>query len=239
MADMTGSVAVSGRCAHGRSSRRIASLAGCKDRAVPEDYSSDAPWLPPADPWEFKLDARGRLDLEWLARTLDSKRAELLIRSHLRAPNPKDKAYKSNWEMFWRAVGYSDPGPVAELMERWLDAADAELAAGDPDSESLRPVRRFRSDVDQAYHRLERHAIQPLAWAGATWARYPVGPRRVIEALVAAIALHRDQRIGDTELYSVLQALGLDPGPHAERITPENLSIVFDALATGTELDYS
>lgn len=237
---MTGTAPVTVHHTRLRRASRPHTLPQCKDRGVSDNYSSEKPWLPPAEPWQFKLDARNKLDLEWLAATLDSPRAELLIRSHLRPLSPQDRTYKSNWEMFWRAVGYGDRTRIVDLMERWLAAADAELAAAvDPDSESLRQVRRFRGDVDQAYNRSLRGEVQPMGWAGPVWSKYPMAPRRVIEALVATIALHRDKRIGDVELYNVLKALGLDPGPHAERIDPDNLELVFNSLATGHQLDYS
>lgn len=219
---------------------RSAMLPRCEDDIVADAYCSDQPWLSPAEPVMFAVDKSGRLDLGWLSAVLDSDDAELLIRSHLQPQNPKDKAYAANWSMFWRALGFSDRGKVAALMQRWRADTDTELAAaGDPDSDRARIARRFRGDVEQAYNRFARTEAEPLGWAGPVWSKYAMGPRRVIEALVAAVALHRDNEIGDAELYNVLKCLGLDPGPGGARIHEANLQMVFDALANGDPLDYS
>jgi len=213
----------------------------CEDRAVPDEYSPEEPWFAPAEPIRFALDRTRKLDLKWLAAALeDSDTAEVLIRSHLQPQNPKDKSYMSNWHMFWRALGFGDRGKVDDLMRRWLADADAALAAGDdPDSARVRVVRRFRGDVDQAYNRFVHTEGEPLGWAGPVWARYPMAPRRTIEALVAAIALHRVSEITDEQLYSVLDALALEPGPGGERIFEDNRQIVKRAIVDGAPLNFS
>lgn len=213
----------------------------CKDRGVPDDasYSQDTPWFAPAEPLRFAVDQSRRLDLEWLTRILQSDSAELLIRSHLQPQNTKDKIYMDNWKVFWRALGFSDSDKVAALMERWLDAADAELAAADePDGEHAAVVSRFRRDVDQAYNRLLMTAGEPLAWAGPVWSKYGKAPRRVIEALAGSIALHQAGVIGDAELHSVLSALALNPGRGGERLDPDNLQMIENALVRGEPLEY-
>lgn len=237
---MTGAGPVTFQYAQLRRARRLPTAPRCKDRGVPETYSRDEPWFAPAEPIRFGLDKSKRLDLQWLADKLDSDDAELLIRSHLQPQDTKDRAYMSNWSMFWRALGFGgNRRKVTDLMERWLADAEAEMAAaGDPDSVRARTARRFRGDVDQAYNRFVHTEGEPLGWAGPVWSKYGVGPRRVIEALVAAIALHRDKEIGDAELYNVLKSLGLEPGPGGKRIFKDNLELVFDALANGDPLDF-
>ena len=210
------------------------------DRVADDVYSRDRPWLSPAEPVKFRLDKHRRLDLGWLAAVLESGDAELLIRSHLQPQTPADKAYMSNWSMFWRALGYSpNRAEVAALLAGWLADADTELAAAaDPDSPTARLARRFRGDVEQAANRLRHSEGEPLAWAGVVWSKYPQGPRRVIESLVAAIVLHRAGEINDTELHNVLGCLGLDPGPAGERIDETNTQVVFDAVANGDPLSF-
>ena len=210
----------------------------CEDSRVADDvYTRDLPWLAPAEPLRFGVDKNQRLDLEWLAEVLESGDADLLIRSHLQ---PQSAGDKSNWTMFWRALGYANRAEVAALLSGWLADADTELAAaGDPDSPRARVARRFKGDVEQAYNRLRHTEGEPLAWAGVVWSKYPQGPRRVIESLVAAVALHRAGEISDAELHNVLGCLRLDPGPGGQRIDEGNLQVVFDAVANGDTLKFS
>lgn len=224
--------------------RRAGCLPGrprCKDGDVAEDdYSPEAPWVAPANPIRFGVEPQSkRLDLKWVTRMLDSELAELLIRAHLEPQDTRDKTYMDNWKVFWRAVGFSGRGEIPALMERWLADADHELAeAGDPDSVHAKTVRRFRNDVDAAYNRLLYADGEPLAWAGPVWSKYGKAPRRVIEALVAAISLHQSGDIRDAQLYGVLAALALDPGPGGDRIDPDNLRALRAALTDGEPLQY-
>jgi hypothetical protein len=218
----------------------------CKDETVPAEFSSETPWLEPAEPVVFVVDAKNKLDLKWLTAALDSEQAGALLRSHLQPISPHDPTYKSNWRMFWRAVGFAGDHPrrrgraeILALLERWLQDTEVELAdAGDPDSDRARVARRFRGDVVQAIDRLEKTYGEPLGWAGPVWSKYPLGPRRVVESLVAVIALHRDKQIEDRELYNILRALNLEPGHAAGRITEANLEVVFNAVANGDPLDF-
>ena len=213
----------------------------CKDETVPAQFSDETPWLPPANPVDFGLTDQGKLDLNWLGAALNSDAAAVLIRSHLQPQHPKDPAYKSNWTMFWRGVGFAGDrrSDILAMLQRWqLDAEVEMAAAGDPDSDRARVARRFRGDVKQTIDRVQKTEAEALVWAGPVWSKYPLGPRRVIEALVAVIALHRDKEIGDRELYNVLRSLGLEPGHAAGRILDAHLEVVFNAVANGDPLDF-
>lgn len=64
----------------------------------------------------------------------------------------------------------------------------------------------FRGDVDGALNRLARARTEPMAWAGAEFAKYAPEERVMLEALIGAITLHRTGELSDDELYTIWAA---------------------------------
>lgn len=98
-------------------------------------------------------------------------------------------------------------------------------------------IRRFIPNVESAIARLEKSRNEPMAWAGARYAKYPPEQRARVEALIGAIVLHRDGDIDDNELYNILGSLRADPKDRHSGIEEENLERVMDACIDAQPLD--
>jgi hypothetical protein len=92
------------------------------------------------------------------------------------------------------------------MLQRWLADADAQLAAPTVTDDEKTVVKRFRGDVDGALNRLARARTEPMAWAGAEFAKYAPEERVMLEALIGAITLHRAGELSDDELYTIWAA---------------------------------
>lgn len=202
-------------------------------------YTPDRPWLPPATPIPFP---EGRLTPEWVGKVARRKAGnapvDLVLRSHLKAMEPNDPRYMASWRTFWRALAFSDRQNIIDLLSDWLAAATA--AQGDPavSEEEATWINRFIVNVEAAIARLDRAKNEPMSWAGAEYAKYPPEQRARVEALIAAIVLHRKGNIGDEQLYTVLGSLYVDPDDFDQGISEQNLTRIMDACVTGAPIDF-
>jgi hypothetical protein len=201
-------------------------------------YSVERPWLPPADPVAFP---EGRLTPEWVGDVARGKAGkatlDLLLRSHIKPMEPNDPRYMAAWRTLWRALAFADRHNVVSLLQQWLAAATAAKQRPDLGEEEATWIRRFIPNVEAALDRLNRAKNEPMAWAGARYAKYPPEQRARTEALIGAVVLHRDGDINDQELYNILGALSLDPNDFRQGIAEDNLDRIMDACIDGAPLD--
>lgn len=201
-------------------------------------YSPEQPWLPPGEPVAFP---EGRLTPEWVGNVARGKDAaaplDLVLRSHLNPMTPNDPRYMAAWRTFWRALGFADRKNALNLLAHWRAAAETAKQRPDLSDQEEVWIRRFIPNVEAAASRLSRAKNEPMAWAGARYAKYPPEQRARTEALVGAIVLHRDGDINDQELYSILGALALDPNDFRHGIEDDNLDRIMDACIDGEPLD--
>jgi len=204
---------------------------------APGDFSDEQPWFPLAEPVEFP----DRVKPSWVGKIArgesDVLTIERVIRSHLHPLHPGDNVYTAAWRTFWRALAFGDRRNVVNLLNDWM--AKAEFAAKRPDlpDEEEKWVRRFMGDVKGALGRMARGKEEPMAWAGAEFAKYAPEMRFVVEGLIGAIALHRDGEVNNMELYGILQVLNVDPIDSEGGMNPENLEAVKNSCRTGDPLE--
>lgn len=200
-------------------------------------YSPDRPWLPPAKPVRFP---KGRLTPEWVgevAKGSTTASLDLVLRSHLTPMDTNDVGYMAAWRTFWRTLAFANRRRVLVLLQEWLAAATAAKELPDLPEEEAVWIRRFIPNVESAIARLEKSRNEPMAWAGARYAKYPPEQRARVEALIGAIVLHRDGDIDDNELYNILGSLRVDPNDRHSGIEEENLERVMDACIDAQPLD--
>lgn len=200
-------------------------------------YSPDRPWLPPAIPLDFP---KGRLTPEWVGEVVKGTVAaplDLVLRSHLVKMRPNDVNYMAAWRTFWRTLAFANRRRVLVLLQEWLAAAQAARELPDLPEEEAVWIRRFIPNVESGIARLEKSRNEPMAWAGARYAKYPPEQRARVEALIGAIVLHRDGDIDDNELYNILGSLRVDPKDRRGGIEEENLERIMDACIDAEPLD--
>ncbi len=200
-------------------------------------YSHDQPWFPLAEPIEFPE----RVKPAWVGKIArgesDVLTIDRVVRSHLHPLHPGDKAYTAAWHTFWRALAFADRRNVIQLFNDWMQKAEFAAARPDLPEDEAVWVRRFMGDVRGALGRMARGKEEPMAWAGAEFAKYAPEMRFMVEGLIGAIALHRAGEVSDLELYGILQVLGVDPADSEGGMNPENLAAVKHSCLTGEPLE--
>lgn len=177
----------------------------------------EQPWARVKDP--VRIPAAS--DLGAKLHQLNAVAFAQLVRSNL-VPRLDRPDGRQRWSDLWTAID-RDPDlaeQTFDVLEEFLDACDqaaADAALSDQQRERAVKFRRF---CDDAWQRLQNvpDAAEPLAWAGRAARPFNPPARRVLAALVEAIAAHRDtvQAAGDArpvddQLWASLRAVGLDP----------------------------
>ncbi len=197
-------------------------------------YTPEAPWLPPADPVKFP---EGRLTPKWVGGVTfgnpGAPPVDLVVRSHLNPMEPNDPRYMAAWRTFWRALSFANRKKVYLMLMRWKEAALEAQDRPDLSEEEATWIRRFLPNVDAALGRLQRAKAEPMSWAGAEFSKYQPEHRAMMEGLIGAIVLHRKGEISDAELYTILQAIDVDPDDFDDAIHTPNLNRVKKACVTG------
>jgi len=198
-------------------------------------FSSQTPWFPPAEPYESKKSRLAKA--EWVAQLPTSDDGPSTIRSLLIPGRAKDSTYMAQWRIFWRMLAFEDWPGMQDMLMDWLEAAEKKMGFDNLLEEERTWVRRFIGDVKGALDRLDRARNEPLGWAGAKWALYPPQTRVTVEALVGAIDLHRQGKLSNDELYTVLDRLKLNPRECPTGTPESNMEAIFNAIVNGDSLD--
>lgn len=197
--------------------------------SAPRFYTAEQPWFPPEQPVEFP----DRVTPKWVGNVAKSRSVDVVVRSHLVPLHASSNAYKGAWRTFWRALAFADRQGVVDLLTRWQ--ADAETALADPavSDEDAAIIRRFSNDAAGAVNRINRAKEEPMAWAGADFAKYPPEVRVMVETLIGGYDLHRAGEISDSELYRILSAMAVDPQDSPTGIAEETRRRIRESARTG------
>jgi hypothetical protein len=170
----------------------------------------DSPWSrlrkPPTIPTGFTAQALNDLD--------DLAFAEL-IQAQL-VPRDQDVQGRRLWDRFWKV-----------LREEFLDTTEDALEGGGLDEAGTKRAEKFKQQCEMSWKRIDRGRDRDgaLGWAGEHATAHPPQSRRVIAALIGAIARHRSEVLrefgqpnaADAELWDVMAHLGLDPRDYETR----------------------
>ena len=133
------------------------------------------------------------------------------------------------WDRFWKVLREDDQlaDRSYNVLEQFLDTTEDALEDGGLDEAGRRRAEKFKQQCEMSWKRIDRGRDRDgaLGWAGEHATAHPPQSRRVIAALIGAIARHRAQVLrefgkpnaADAELWDVMAHLGLDPRDYETR----------------------
>mgnify|MGYP001160456565 FL=1 len=183
----------------------------------------DSPWSrlrkPPTIPTGFTAQALNDLD--------DLAFAEL-IQAQL-VPRDQDVQGRRLWDRLWKVLREDDQlaDRTYNVLEQFLDTTEDALEDGGLDEAGTKRAEKFKQQCEMSWKRIDRGRDRDgaLGWAGEHATAHPPQSRRVIAALIGAIARHRAEVLrefgkpnaADAELWDVMAHLGLDPRDYETR----------------------
>lgn len=169
-------------------------------------------------PWNIGVDENAvafpaHVTPEWVSR-LDRQPVGLeYLRAHLVA-RQGDKEYDARWRRYWQALVFDRRRRSRTLkrLHEWREEAEEALASTDLDAEERPRAQAFHADAVSAIERVQFLAHnEALAWAGQTYAAWPLRMRQVAETMAVAVDEHLEGRLSREELAAVRTAVGLEP----------------------------
>lgn len=151
-----------------------------------------------------------------------------LVQAHL-VPRDQGGAGRRQWDRFWKLLREDEDlaDRTYNVLECFLDDTEEALRSGDLDENATKRAEKFAGQCEMSWKRIDRGRDRTgaLAWAGEQADVHPAHSRRVIGALIGAIARHRSDTLrivgkpssADAELWDVMAHLGLDPRDHDTR----------------------
>jgi len=143
----------------------------------------------------------------------------VLLRDHL-VPREPAGGGRRQWERLWDLLAADDrlADRAFDVLDEFLDAAEAALESGELDSHQQSRARKFTRFCEDGWKRLQVDSDRPLGWAGRAAANFSPPARKVLQQLVDAIDTHRREVTAggvpsaeDRQLWSALRAVDLDP----------------------------
>ncbi|WP_195165900.1 hypothetical protein [Mycobacteroides abscessus] len=195
------------------------------------------------EPWNQRLDEQAvafpaHVTPEWVSK-LDRQPAGLeFLRAHLVA-RESDREYDARWRRYWQALVFDRRRRSRTLrrLHEWREEAEEALASTNLDGQERGRAEAFHADVVTAIARVQSLAqTEALAWAGQTYAAWPMRMRQVAETMAVAIDEYLEGRLSREELAAVRTAIGLQPGRQSD--IPEQTRVSVRELAR-THLDKS
>lgn len=144
-------------------------------------------------------------------RKLTNSDLAAIIRDNL-LPRSNAAGDTATWRAFWNTLAFDRQlnDRANEIISVYVEQTRTALDAGDLDDAQDKRAAKFHDLCIHALDRLDKAVEDPLAWAGARAAGFNPRSREIINTLVQAIAIHRDDH-NDERLWAVLSELHLDP----------------------------